>query len=948
LKSFIESIVAKFATSSELESALLVFPTKRAGLFFADALAPHFNKAVWLPQIQTLDELASEISGIVPLDPTAQVFELFNIYKKVVPEAESISRFFSWGTMLLNDFNEIDAALANAKQTLAYVGSLKEIDAKFEGLEPEQIAHLRQFWESIYFQNNEAPSEEKEKFLVFWQQLPLLYAEFQVKCEELKAGGRGFRLKKAFESLNAKPWDGAKKYNKIIIAGFNALSNAEQELIKILVSKYEAEIVWDYGAWYLQMSQAEVAHYYNKLKRNESFNQALPSFAEIADVETNVQTYICGGITEETKLVADILRKRKSEIELKKIAIVVPDGSYLLPVLHAIPNEIETLNVTLQFQFKQTALFSFLKSYIDLRKDNNPIYSTKAIIPFLKNEYAKVLEPTIDSTIRRLIENNKPITLPSDFHKGSKLYEVFFEPASFPKQVFDNLFKLLNALVEPSVGEDWFKKSVEAQFFHCAYQQINALQEVLNNFDSGVDALDAWLLAKQVLGAAQIPFTGEPLIGLQIMQLQETMALDFDTVIFLGANEGILPPKFQGRGSFIPYNIRKAQRLDLPEHLAANHAYQFFRLVQRSKHIHILYSVGSDDTSNNEPSRFISQLKYLLDYPIKSNTLNTTVGTGKIPPISIPKSLEIMEQMYKAYGADSERGLSPSAINEYLDCGLRFYLHRIAKIGLPDELLEEMDAKTVGDIFHASIEAGYQPLVGKGQILQKADIEGVKKRAFAKLEDKVLEIFKQPISEIKGASILSIELIKNYLEKVIALDCSYNDLFIIAQEAEKPVSLIIPIPNKDDFKIKINGKIDRIDSLNGTIRIIDYKTGKDKTNYKSIEALFDRREGTKSGKAILQVFIYALMYLQDTEADFIPGIYKLSDIIKSSYLPEKDFKIEMGDFEEDIPFNKAYLEKFKNELISHLSNLLNPEIPFTQTTNDKNCGYCDFKNVCGR
>jgi hypothetical protein len=710
----------------------VVFPTKRAGLFFSEVLGNHFEQTIWLPEISTLDELAARISNTSALDANAQVFTLFNIYRKLVPEAETISRFFTWGSMLLSDFNDIDASLANAEKVLEYVGSIKEIDLRFEGLEPEQIEHLKMFWNSIHVSDNSDLTEEKQRFLAFWQQLPTLYKLYTEKCEELNAGARGFRLKKAVEKLDAGAWSEAQQYKTIIIAGFNQLSKAEERLICLLIEKYNAKIVWDFNPWYLQMQGAEVSQYYNRYKKHYALSESLPKFTE-ADLvipETKTQTYVCGGLTEEVKLTANLLRDLSVDTPFQKVAVVIPDGSYLIPLLHAIPKEIKTINVTLQFPFKQSTLYSFLQSYIKLKESGKTQFDTPELLPFLRNAYARALEPTVKDIIAVIVKEQPQHIYATQFNNGSKLGEILFSKVTQPSQVFDLLFGLLNSLVSPNISSDWFKNSFEEQFYHIAYHQLTSLQEVLNTYDSGVEAYDVWRLSLQVLSGAQIPFLGEPLIGLQIMQLRETMTLDFDTVFILGANEGNLPPKFQSRGSFVPYNLRKAFGLPLPEQLSANFAYQFFRLISRSKQAHILYSVGSDDNSNNEPTRFLGQLKYLLDFPISHSALSTTVGTAKIPAIIVPKTDEIITKLKERYSTPEKGGISPSTINELLECSLRFYLHRVAYIRKPDEVAIGMDAATIGNFFHESIEAGYKPFEGKGLILQEADFEQVKKLAF--------------------------------------------------------------------------------------------------------------------------------------------------------------------------------------------------------------------------
>ena len=443
-----------------------------------------------------------------------------------------------------------------------------------------------------------------------------------------------------------------------------------------------------------------------------------------------------------------------------------------------------------------------------------------------------------------------------------------------------------------------------------------------------------------------IPFHGEPLSGLQIMGVLETRALDFDRLIILSMNEGIFPQR-KAANSFIPYNLRRGFGLPTYEHQDSVWAYHFYRLIERASHVSLLYDTRSNGLQTGEVSRFVHQLHYHYEVPMRDKLVVYNVSSSKTPPLAVPKREDIMRRL-DAYRKGGSKAISASAINTYLDCPLKFYFSVVEGIREEEEVSETIESDVFGSILHKVMEELYKPFQGKMvtvdllKAIRKdtALLTGAIARAFAS------EFFKtEVVRSLTGQNYLIGEMIRKYVEKILERDGKLTPFVYI--ESERKINGLISL--SDHSEIRLKGFIDRVDEVRDAIRIIDYKSGSGTTTFSSIESLFNKEEKDRA-KAVMQVFMYCWMYAHLTEnkgKTIQPGIYYVRSLFADPFDPSVYHRIERGKSEKVEDFS-GYAQAFEEGLRGCLDEIFNPEIPFTQTPTGKACSYCPFKGICGK
>ena len=148
---FLERVAYKLREQhgETMERQIVVLPSRRAGLYLARALARLSDKPQWSPRMLTVSELFRSFTALTPAETETLIFELYGVYKKRFGEEMSFDDFWSWGEVIINDFNDIDLYLADAEKLYGNITDLKEIDAKFGGLTDEQTEIIRSFWKSF-------------------------------------------------------------------------------------------------------------------------------------------------------------------------------------------------------------------------------------------------------------------------------------------------------------------------------------------------------------------------------------------------------------------------------------------------------------------------------------------------------------------------------------------------------------------------------------------------------------------------------------------------------------------------------------------------------------------------------------------------------------------------------------------------------------------------------
>ncbi len=911
----------------------IIFPNKRAGLFLAEELSKLIRHPVWMPEILTLSEYIEKHTGLRKADNLTLIIKLYKAYIKVSASHENFEEFYFWGTMLLGDFDDVDKYLADAKDLFSNLVALKEIETNFPYLTEEEIAAIQKFWSSF---NPDRFSHEQEEFLKVWNKLYATYTAFRTA---LKQDGI------CYEGMNERYFcehiDEYRHPEHLLFAGFNALNICEKQIFSYYQNLGKASFYWDYDIYYTANEHQEAGLYIRenlKLFPNEldmgHFNNFLHNSKKIEYISVP-------SVIGQAKLLEQLTMHLVND-NPRDTAIVLCDEQMLIPALHSIPEYIKKINITMGYPARKTSVAALISLLCDLKnyskqEGNKIFYYYKPVVALLNHKLIKELCSEDISKITDFINQNNIIYIQEKYLLFHPLTKAIFSPEQ--ENIPSYLLRILNLLMLPTL--DMETDPIEKEFIFTIYTQIQNLQNTFKEEKIEPEEKLYIQLITKVINNITIPFSGEPLEGLQLMGLMETRMLDFKHLIILSANEGVLP-KNTLPSSFIPYNLRIGFRLPTPQHQEALFAYYFYRLLQRSKDIKLLYTVGMKSLNIGEMSRFLYQMRYESGLPIKESSFQNHISTQTPQEIIIPKTKEIMN-ILEQYKISDQKTLSPSAINTYLDCPLRFYFKYIANIKEKDQIAEELDQKLLGTIFHDCSQSIYNT-IPEGKITQEAIDTLLKKQKL--IETHILnayqKIYTTQISQLldSGSNELLLNVVKKYIQAMLHYDKSITPFNILALEQR----FYVPVSTKIDDHIQtifIGGYIDRVDKTEQGIRVIDYKTGADTTNFKSIASIFDSENPIRN-KAALQTMLYCMMYnhSQPSNSPLIPGIYNIKQLFGKNY----DYHLIC---DTDIINNFSHFEKeYKEELNSLLNNIFSAKYPFTQTNNKKKCTNCNYAGIC--
>jgi hypothetical protein len=939
----------------QLEGLTVIFPNRRAVLYFRKHLSTFLDKPVFAPRLITIEDFFIELSDLNIPDKLELNYRLYRIYKDIVlkqnPSAEPFDKFYFWGDMLLRDFDEIDKYLVNAGQLFMDLRNQKELDSSFDYLTPEQRDFLQGFWKSF----EENLTTNKKKFLNVWSQLHELYLSFK---DSLLADGiayQGLMYRLVAEGIG----DVAPKVKgKTIFAGFNALTKAEETLISYFIEKGVGDIYWDTDAYYVNNNTQEAGKFFREYQRNKtfagSFLRNVPS--NFSASEKSIQVFGAAEPVGQTKVMAEILQQELSKgIDPEDTLIVLPDEKLLLPVLHGLSGSIEKLNITMGFPLNGAPIYNLIELLVEMQiARKGDLFNHRQVLALLGHPYVVSADPVVANTKRKEILSQNWVSIPKNFlATGVPLHRLIFGDSP------ENILDYLRAIVI-SIGSLEKISDLDKEFAFHFLKLLNRMEQIM------IEGLDHSSLpnTEQKLKAAQtsrkfflkvfrqlvqmqkIPFSGEPLRGLQIMGVLETRNLDYKNVFVMSLNEGAFPSS-SGKGSYIPANIRRAYGLPTADHQDATYAYLFYRVMQRADNIFLFYNSETDVLGQGEMSRYLQQLIYESGKQIQRKVLHNPIQPESILPISIVKDAGVLEALGKlSEGNPKFKGISPSALNTYIECRLRFYLRHVAKIREADEVEEDLDARVLGNFLHQVMELFYKRTSErKGTKVVEASDLGDTEQSIARLIDEVfieaygLEPGKKVVYE--GQRLVVYEIVKRFAQRIIEIDKAYAPFVMEALEQEG-LTYRVKLDRAPGFVI-LGGKIDRVDRKENVVRVIDYKTGRDKLEFDTIASLFSREE--RRNKAAFQTMLYALLYkANSTSKDIriVPGL------INRLNLFDRNFQFGLKVDKQYIDDVDHLIPEFEMHLKLLLEELFDPGVPFDQTADPEICKFCPYQNICYR
>lgn len=937
---------------NDLSRTLLVFPNKRANLFFNEYLAKESCQPIWSPATMSITDLFQKLSVQKIGDPIRLVCELYKVFKEETKSEETLDDFYFWAELLISDFDDVDKNLVDADRLFANLQDLKNLMNDYDFLDTEQEQAIQQFFQNFSIERRTAL---KEKFISIWDRLGPIYRHYRKNLLELGIAYEGMLYRNVIEQLDTT----VLKYNKYVFVGFNVLNKVEHRLFKLLEDAGKAMFYWDYDVFYTQrIAKHEAGEF---LKRNlKDFPNELPeSFFDSFKAPKKIRYISASTENAQARFLPEWIRTTfSSEYEEKQNAVVLCNEALLLPVLHSIPQEVKNVNITMGFPLVQTPVYSFINAAMELQTNGYRAESGRftyaAVAAILKHPYTRQLSPHAEALERELTKTNRFYPLPSEL-KQDDFLATLFTPHNGIKELCDYLIELIKEIstIYRHEGEyDGIFNQLYRESLFQSYLKINRLYSLIETGELNVRISTLKRLIIKVLTSSNIPFHGEPAIGMQVMGVLETRNLDFRNLILLSLNEGQLP-KSGGESSYIPYNLRKAFGMTTIEHKNAVYAYYFYRMIQRAENITLLYNTSSDGLNRGEESRLMLQLLVESPHEITREYLEAGQSPQGAPKIEIPKTQEMLERLYRAYNAANPQSiiLSPSALNTYLDCCMKFYFRYIAGLKTPEEVSAEIDSALFGTIFHRAAQLAYTDLTANGKMIHKEDLERLL-RNDVKLESYVDLAFKENFfkvgaeekAEYNGIQLINSKVIVSYLRQLLRNDLQYAPFEMIAMEKSVSETVTIKTGTRT-FTLRLGGTIDRMDVKEGTLRIVDYKTGGSPKTPTNIEQLFTPAESRPS--YIFQTFLYAAIVSRQQPLKVAPALLYIHRASSETYSPV----IEMGEPRKPkIPVNNfAFFEdEFRERLQRLLEEIFNENTPLKQTEDIKKCGYCDFKVLCKR
>ena len=911
MTSFIYDVLKDLEIHSKDVSKLsLILPNKRAGIFLKMEWSKLNKTTGFLPEIIAIETFIEELSQLRFLSNTELIFEFYEVYLELTPlkERDSFDSFSKWAPIVLQDFNEIDRYLIPQNQIFEYLSAIQEIN--HWSLEPNSTPLIK-------------------GYLSFWKKVHTYYTKFTAHLLQKGEGYQGLIYREAVENLEAYIQNHPDKSH--VFLGFNALNASESTIIQELLQQDRAKIYWDIDQTFLDTPQHDAGYFIRQHQKNWNHFKSQP-FKWVSNYYTKPKNISVVGTPKnigQVKYVGALLQQLWTENKLQNTALVLGNEDLLIPILNSIPSCIEDINITMGLPLKQIPFSAFIDQWFQLHKDPTPLYYYQDVIGVLSHQFVRPLFQTQDQDAAQLIittiKHQNLISLSKDQiiaiapdHKEN--LELLFEtwndqPNKAIERVLTLIFKL----------KDHYTKSKNNHLLALEYlyrfsEIFNHLQRlnITYSYITSIKVLQS--LYKELLSLETLDFKGQPLKGLQIMGMLESRVLDFETVIIVSVNEGVLPAGKTNK-SFIPFDVKIENGLPTYKEKDAVYTYHFYRLLQRAKNAHIIYNTEPDVLSGGERSRFITQLEFEAHHNLDHKIV--IPETPQITPqlLTVKKTPEIISKL-KTVAA---KGFSPSSLSQYIRNPIDFYNQKILGVKADILLEETVAANTFGSIIHNTLEAFYKPFIG--QILEPAMLMGLKPKIDATVTYYFKELYKEG-DITQGLNLISFEIAKRYVSNFLnyELACINKGDEIIIEAIESKMAVAIDIPGLQT-PIQLIGTIDRIDVCNGTRRIIDYKTSQVSQSEMELVHWDDITSDYKAHSKSFQIMTYA--YMLNTEAPFTTpveaGIISFKNL-KSGLLKfaKKD---KLGAYAQKTTLlSTDLLVRYEHELKTLILELFNPEI----------------------
>ena len=920
MTAFLEKIANRLLEKfpKKMDQVAIVLPSKRAIVFFKHYLAKKITEPSFLPDFFSIEEFVENISGLKVIDNMTLQFKLYSSYLKYSPKKiDDFEEFLKWSTILLNDFNEIDRNLVDANSIYTNLKDIKHLEG----------------WNSADWSfSNTNLTKMQIDYISFFENMLLWYKDFTSNLLADKFAYQGLANKKAVDMIGQTKFI----WKKVWFVGLNALTKSEEEILNFLKKENIARVFWDADKFYFDNEVHEAGSFLRAQRSKWSEIEFDGVGDYFSKPKENFNVISCPKNISQAKVTSQILSSLSpNDLNDSSTAVILADENLLYPVLHNLPSNVKKLNVTMGSPLALSPLNSFIELILNMHvnslKYNHEFYY-KDVLSLIDQTYFLRLATQKDVILFKeyIIENNAIFLNRKDaeiFFKDKKVVDLF-SCWKDVHSVIDVLFSLILNLRNNIVK---LKSSVESEVLTTYFKLLVTLQKLTNEYDIDLKIKTFKNVFQQLIANEMIPFQGEPLVGLQLMGILESRTLDFKNVIVLSVNEEKLP---QGKKiqSFIPYDMKKFFKMSTYKDRDAVFAYHFYRLLQRANNISLLYNSETDDFGNGEKSRFITQLQ--SEY---NGRINELVYSGSSLSIGHKHHNEILnENLDDKIIKWAISGVSPTALNIYNNCSLYFYYHYLAKFRIEDRVEEYADESIMGTAIHNSLDEAY--IIGEinEKIILKIQscIDKILQNQFLNLlSDKII---------LEGKNYLSLQIAKkltdNFLnyEKIFIKECQKNNLSLRLVEKEIDLSYNLLV---DKINFKIVGKIDRIDTLDNQLRIIDYKTGKVDSHevvFSDLDDLFYNPNKSKALQLLIYTFLYIRNYPSNLKMKIIAGIYSFKNL-QNGLLYVKQKKSSGKATPHFI--NEVFLNDFETKLKELIQRIKSSN--FLPHPHTKKCYWCE-------
>ncbi len=915
MQSFLSKVVSEvLKNDTPLSSTTFILPNKRSGLFLKNVLKHQLNQTTFLPKIISIEEFVKDITGYEVLDTVSLIFEFYGIYKThtTKQETDSFESFSKWASILLQDFNDLDSNLFDTAEILAYLSDTKRIEQWHPGDEEE--------------------SPLVKKYLAFFNKVITYHSAFTTHLSKKKLGYQGLVYRTATESLGA--YKEKHQNEKFIFAAFNALNKAEEKIIQQLLEDNLAAIYWDHDDFYTQ-SNNQSEQFFKKYLRSWPHYKS----NEFQWKENNInspKTIHFHGLPKnisQIKHVGSLLKELQQNNGIKDTAVILGNEKLLPSLLNSIPKEITKANITMGYELQNVSLNTFFQALFKLHinrskwnKERTFYYKDLVSLlndPFFKSQWMahqeveKGLKVILYSDNTIFVSEDQLMKLVAPFEDLSRLFKLIF--LGWNKDVnliIENITKIVEHLKDAKE-----QHKLNQEYLYRYFNIFVQLSNLNKNFGF-IDNLNTlYQIFQHILKTEKLSFQGEPLEGLQIMGLLESRGLDFKNLIITSVNEGFLPAS-GSNNSFIPLDIKLEKKIPTFFEKDAIFSYHFFRLLHRAENVYLIYNNITDDFGSGEPSRFIRQLNaakalgQLDKVKFEKKIISPKLNASPLVLNKIVKTENILLKLTKL----AEKGFSPSSLTNYIRNPLDFYKRSILGIKEYKEIEETVAANTFGTIVHDTLEQLYLPFLNK--ILHIEDL----KQMIDLVEDEVARQFNNSYSSTAittGRNFLAFEIAKQFVLNFLNFELGELKEGKVIQL----LGLEVPIEMQHhvkaiDMNVKLKGKIDRIDQVDGISRIMDYKTGKVTTSQLKINDWSLIGADEKYAKSF-QVLTYAYLYLNKNKLS-LKELSLESGIISFKNLKDGFMPFNGGLITEEI------ISSFKSELDKLIIEIFDSGIPFQE------------------